>query len=159
MRTFLIGWILGALVGGLAVWYFLEGRQRPSVQQSQYATAAAIEHAVDALKGKLAALHLTGDDIKDELAHTGRVVRRSARDAGAAIADATADARITAKIKAKLVADRELSAWNISVNTTDGHVTLAGGVSTHDQIGRAILLAMETDGVRDVISNLKVTAK
>jgi hyperosmotically inducible protein len=159
MKTFLIGWLVGALVGALGVWYFLEGRERPEIQYAQDATAAAIERAVNAAKVRLVAWHLTGDDIKEELARTGKVVRRSARDAGAFIADATTDARITAKIKAKLVADRELSAWSISVNTTDGHVTLAGKISSHELIGKAILLAMETDGVRDVTSNLQVKAK
>jgi len=159
MKVFFIGWLVGALVGALGVWYFMEGRDKPSIRHAQDATAAVIERAVDAAKVRLVAWHLTGDDIKDELARTGKVVRRSARDAGAAIADATADARITAKIKAKLVADRELSAWNISINTTDGHVTLAGAVSSHELIGRAMLLVMETDGVCDATSNLQVKAR
>ena len=156
MKAFLIGWLVGVLVGGSGVWYFLQGREKPAVQYVQDATAAAIEQTVDAMRSKFAALHLTGDEIKDDLARTGKVVRRSARDAGAAIADATADARITAKIKAKLVADRSLSAWQISVNTTDGHVTLAGIVSSPELIGKAMLLALETDGVRDATSNLQV---
>jgi hyperosmotically inducible periplasmic protein len=159
MKAFLIGWLVGALVGGLGVWYFMEGREKPAIRHAQDATAAVIERAVDAAKVRLVAWHLTGDDIKDELASTGKVVRRSARDAGAAIADATADARITARIKARLVSDRELSAWNISVNTTDGHVTLAGTVSSHELIGRAMLLALETDGVRDATSNLHVKGR
>ncbi|MGD0016844.1 MAG: BON domain-containing protein [Verrucomicrobiia bacterium] len=159
MKAFLIGWLVGALVGGLGVWYFLEGREKPAIRHAQDATAAAIERAADAVNVRLFAWHLTGDDIKNDLARTGKVVRRSVRDAGVAIADATADARVTAKIKAKLVADRELSARNISVNTTDGHVTLAGMVSSPELIGKAMLLALETDGVRDVTSNLQVKAK
>ena len=83
--------------------------------------------------------------------------RRS--EAGHAIADATADARITAAIKAKLVASRDLSALNISVNTTAGVVTLSGHVSSPENISKAMLLAMETDGVREVISTLQVKAK
>ena len=159
MKTFLIGWLVGALVGGLGAWYFMEGREKPAIRHAEDATAAVIERAVDAAKVRLVAWHLTGDDIKDELARTGKVVRRSARDAGAAIADATVDARITGKIKAKLVADRELSAWNISVNTTDGHVTLAGTVSSPELIGKAMLLVLETDGVRDATSNLQVKGR
>jgi hyperosmotically inducible protein len=159
MKVFLIGWLVGALVGGLGVWYFLEGREKPAIRHAQDATAMAIERAADAAKVRLFAWHLTGDDIKNDLARTGKVVRRSACDAGAAIADATADARVTAKIKAKLVTDRELSARNISVNTTDGHVTLAGMVLSPELIGKVMLLALETDGVRDVTSNLQVKTK
>ena len=104
-------------------------------------------------------MHLRPEDIKDELARSGQVVRREATEAGHAIADATADARTTATIKAKLVASRDLSALNISVNTTDGVVTLSGAVSSSEHISKAILLAMDTDGVREVVSTLQVKAE
>ena len=64
------------------------------------------------------------EDIKEDLARGGQIVRRKAREAGQAIADATADARITTAIKGKLLANRDLSALSISVNTTGGVVTL-----------------------------------
>ena len=66
---------------------------------------------------------------------------------------------VTAAIKAKLVASRDLSALNISVSTTAGVVTLSGHVSSPENIGKAVLLAMQTDGVREVISTLQVKAK
>jgi osmotically-inducible protein OsmY len=66
------------------------------------------------------------------------------------------DARTTGTIKGKLLANRDLSAMSISVNTTSGVVTLSGAVSSPEDIGKAILLAMETDGVREVISSLQV---
>jgi osmotically-inducible protein OsmY len=113
----------------------------------------------NAAQDSLRVLHLRSDDIKDELARTGRVVRREAREAGQAIADATADARVTGTIKAKLLASRDLSARDISVNTTGGVVTLSGSVTSSENIGKAILLAMETDGVREVISTLQVKPK
>jgi hyperosmotically inducible periplasmic protein len=84
---------------------------------------------------------------------------RSAREAGQAMADAAADIRITAAIKSKLVASSELSAFNISVSTTGGVVTLSGTVPSSDAIGKAVRLAMETDGVREVVSSLRVKAR
>ena len=78
---------------------------------------------------------------------------------GEAVKDVAVDARITATIKARLLKEPQLSAWDISVSTTDGRVTLAGSVSSHDLIGRAILLAYETDGVREVVSTLQTKAK
>ena len=72
------------------------------------------------------------------------------------IADATADARMTAAIKGKLVATRDLSALSISVNTTGGVVTLSGTVPAPEDISKAMLLAMDTDGVTEVISTLQV---
>jgi len=55
-----------------------------------------------------------------------------------------------------MLADRELSALSISVNTTEGVVTLSGTVSSSENVSKAMLLAMETDGVREVISTLQV---
>ena len=62
-------------------------------------------------------------------------------------------------IKAKLVASHDLSALNISVNTTAGVVTLSGTVTSHENIAKAMLLAMETDGVKEVISALQVKSQ
>jgi len=69
------------------------------------------------------------------------------------------DAAITAKIKARYAIDHDLSVFGISVNTTDGRVTLAGNVTSHQQIGKAMLIAMETDGVREVNSTLQVKSQ
>jgi len=84
------------------------------------------------------------------------VIRRKAREAGQAISDATADARLTGIIKGKLMANKDLSAMSISVNTTDGVVTLSGSVNSTEDISKAVMIAMETDGVREVISTLQV---
>ncbi len=158
MKTFLM-LVLGMAVGGAAVWFYVTYHNDPRWHSAQKKVGDAAASARDAAQHELQALRLRPEDIKDELARTGRVVRREARDAGHALADATADSRITAVIKAKLVASRDLSALNISVNTTAGVVTLSGTVASNEHIAKAILLAMETDGVRQVISTLQVKPK
>jgi osmotically-inducible protein OsmY len=128
------------------------------VQSAGQKVEDAAKSTRDAAQEKLRELHLTPEDIKEELARSGRVVRREATKAGHAIADATADARATTAIKAKLIASRDLSGLNISVNTTDGVVTLSGAVSSSEDISKAILVAMDTEGVREVVSTLQVKA-
>lgn len=145
MKDFFIGLLVGAFLTAGTGWYFFMARKDPRVT-----------HAWDAVDAKLTAWHLGGDDIKEELTRTGKVLRRSAREVGAAMASASADAAITGKIKAKYAVDRDLSAFGISVNTTDGRVTLAGHVRSTDQIGKVMLIALETDGVREVSSTLQV---
>jgi osmotically-inducible protein OsmY len=145
MRDFFIGLVVGVFLTGATAWYFTVARKDPRVK-----------HAWDVVDARLTAWHLRGDDIKEELGRTGKVLRRQAREFGSAVADASADAAVTGKIKAKLLANRELSALSISVNTTAGHVTLAGSVASHDQIGKAMLIALETDGAREVTSTLQV---
>src|SRR5437660_8334034 len=125
MKT-LLSIVVLILIGAAAYWYFSEGKNRSDVKKAQDEIAAGAGRMKDASKEKLPEIRT--EDIKEELAKTGRVVRQKARAAGAAIADATADARITAAIKAKLVADPDLSALQIAVSTTDGVVTLSGSV-------------------------------
>jgi hypothetical protein len=158
MKTFL-ALVLGVAFGAAAVWFYSTYRNDPRMRSAEQKVENAAKTTRDAAQDKLRVLHLSSEDIKDELARTGRVVRREASEAGHALADATADARITGAIKTKLLASRDLSALNIPVNTTAGVVTLSGFVSSTEHISKAILLAMETDGVREVVSTLQVKPK
>jgi hyperosmotically inducible protein len=62
----------------------------------------------------------------------------------------TTDAGITGMIKTKLAADGRVKASEINVDTTNGVVTLTGNVDGQDARDRAIQLAKETSGVREV---------
>jgi len=167
MRTFMNGLIIGLIVGVGGYWLASRLSQRPAVQSVQQQVESATSNAVlttgqtasqlhDTVAAKLEVLELQADTIKEELEQTGKVMRRKARAAAAAVADVAAEAQTTAAIKAQLVADPQLSAWNISVSTSAGVVTLSGTVSSPDLIGRAMLLALETKGVTQVISTLQV---
>lgn len=153
---FLFGVVVGIILAVAAVWYLNTTRGRSQMQSAGNKLENAAQTARDSVQDKLRVLDLRTNDFKDELARTGRVVRQKAHEAGRAIADATADARITTAIKAKLVGSRDLSALSISVNTTDGVVTLSGAVPSLDAVSQAMLLAMETDGVREVVSTLQI---
>lgn len=166
MKAFIIGLLVGILIGIGAYW-FLTSERTPSVQKAEERAATqaekagtlaqqAGEQAKQALAGSMEALELRAEDIQKELAEKGRVVRRKARDIGEAATSAALDARATAEIKAKLAADPNLSAFSISVSTTAGRVTLSGTVSSYELIGRAMTLALKTDGVREVVSTLQV---
>jgi hyperosmotically inducible periplasmic protein len=155
MRAVLI-LLAGVVIGAGLVWFVGTQQGRTSARTAGQQIGDATRSARDTVQDELRRLHLGPGDVKDELARSGQVVRRTAQQAGHAIADATADARITAAIKTKLIADRDLSALSISVNTTEGRVTLSGTVASTADIGRAMVLALETEGVREVISTLQV---
>ncbi len=152
MRTFIIGVLLGIIIGGGGLW-FLQQRQAGMFAGTKEQSMSEVKKLVDA---KLEALELQSDKIRKELAEKGRVVRRKASEFGEKIADSAADARLTAAIKAKLAVDGDLSALAISVSTTNGIVTLSGKVGSAELVGKAMLVALETDGVRQVISTLQV---
>ena len=151
--------IIGIILGAVGLWYLNTNRANPQLQNAANQVQSAAKSAGNAIQEKLRILDLRTNDFKDELDRTGKIVRRKAGEAGKVIADATADARITAAIKAKLLGDHDLSVLSISVNTTGGIVTLSGTVPTPEAISKAMLLAMETDGVQEVISTLQVKPK
>ena len=148
--------LVGIAVGASAAWFYSTKQGKSAVHSTGDQVESSAKSARDLLQEKLKMLDLRSEDIREDLARTGQVIRRKAREVGRAIADGTADARTTAAIKGKLVANRDLSALSLSVNTTSGVVTLSGSVSSPEDIGKAVLLAMETDGVREVISSIQV---
>lgn len=138
------------------LWYFSSTQGKANFQSAGRQVESAAKSASEAVQDKVRELDLSPQKIKEELARSGHVVRQKAEAAGQALSDATSDTRITTAIKAKLVTSRDLPSLSISVNTTAGVVTLSGFVPSADDIGKAMVLAMETEGVRQVISTLQV---
>lgn len=60
------------------------------------------------------------------------------------------DTAITTKIKTKLLGDPTISGFAITVETFRGRVILSGFVNSQAQVDRAIALAREVPGVREV---------
>ena len=66
------------------------------------------------------------------------------------------DGVVTAKVKAKLIEDPVTKAHQISVETFKGNVQLSGFVETEQARSRALQLARDTDGVKNVKDALEV---
>lgn len=149
----IVAFLIGLVVGAGVIWFFAPpaaDRDRPrdtvgTVREEVRDATRSIDEAIDT------------DAIREELARSGRVVREKAAEAGRAIKDATSDARITASIKAKLLAETNLDALKIDVDTTDGVVTLSGTASSHEAVARAMDLAFQTEGVTKVISTIQIS--
>jgi hypothetical protein len=149
---FLLFLVVAILVG--AIWFY--SNRNPHAEHARQDLTSAASETKQFVTEKLGVSNLTAQDIRDEMSRVGKVVREKAQQAGSVISDKTADARITAAIKAKYVRDPNLSAMDISVSTTDGEVTLSGTASSPENIKHAIQLAMDTDGVRKVVSTVQV---
>ena len=67
------------------------------------------------------------------------------------------DAGITTAVKGKLMADDEVKAYQINVDTSRKVVTLSGNVDTATAKSRAVEIARATDGVTNVVDNIMVT--
>ena len=67
------------------------------------------------------------------------------------------DSAITTKIKTKLAAEHIASLGRIHVDTDkDGVVWLTGRARTQEAIDKAVSIARETEGVKDVHSHIKI---
>ncbi len=159
MRVFL-ALIVGIIIGAAALWIYSthQAPKKSPLQSAGDKLESAAKSTRESIERKVSSFNLGTNAIKEELARTGRVIRQKAEAAGHAIADATADARTTTAIKGKLVAARDVPGMSMSVNTSGGVVTLSGTVSSVEQVSKAMKLALETDGVRQVISTLQVKA-
>ena len=72
------------------------------------------------------------------------------------IACAQSDPGVTTAVKSKLAADDTVKAYQIDVDTNDRVVTLSGNVETTAAKEQAVMLARQTDGVRDVVDRITV---
>lgn len=66
------------------------------------------------------------------------------------------DTEITTAVKTKFLADKKISSTNISVETTDGVVTLTGQVSSAAERSHAATVARQTHGVKRVVDKLTI---
>jgi hyperosmotically inducible protein len=73
-----------------------------------------------------------------------------------AIACSQSDPGITTAVKSKLTQDDTVKAYEIDVDTTDRVVTLSGTVETTAAKDQAIMIARQTEGVRDVVDRINV---
>ena len=98
---------------------------------------------------------------RDTVATAGRASDR-ARDVATQVGEKTAqaaktaqevlsDGSLTAKIKAKMALDDTVKALDLNVDTVNGVVTVSGRVRTKAERERALALARETNGVRQVV--------
>jgi len=102
-----------------------------------------------------------GQEVDSAVEKTGQAARTAADEArtmGAAGAAKVEDGVITSKVNAALVADKDLSAVKIDVDTKDGVVTLTGPAPTAAAKEQATQIAKNVKGVISVNNQLTVKA-
>lgn len=66
------------------------------------------------------------------------------------------DSAVTAKVKSALVSDKGINSNDISVETSNGVVTLSGFVNDESQVERAVSATRTVDGVTSVNNKLNI---
>ncbi len=90
---------------------------------------------------------------------TGSKIGEQVATAANAAGELLEDSQLTAKIKSKMTLDDLVQARTINVDTKDGVVTVKGRVRTEAERQRALQLARETAGVKNVVDQLVVEAR
>jgi len=75
---------------------------------------------------------------------------------GKTVGETIDDATITARVKTALLNDPQVGGMKIDVDTTKGVVTMSGTVKSEAEASRAVQLARQASGVKDVKSTLQV---
>jgi len=96
---------------------------------------------------------LTREEYTEEMA---RAEREKASGMGEKIGASLDDAWIHAKVVAKFIGNSETPGRKINVDVVNNVVTLRGAVDNADQKVEAERVALETEGVRRVVNQLKV---
>ncbi len=100
-----------------------------------------------------------GDRMAADARSAGKDVSRQVGQASNEVVDKVKDAAITSEVNAKLIADSQLSALHIDVDTVNGRVTLNGTAPNAAAKEHATALATRIDGVVAVDNQLVVAAK
>jgi osmotically-inducible protein OsmY len=85
-----------------------------------------------------------------------KALRNDASSATSSVVPAVSDAAITAKVKSKLLANSEVSALKVNVDTKDKVVTLKGEVENDAKRDLVYYITRNTEGVRGVNNKLSV---
>jgi hyperosmotically inducible periplasmic protein len=126
-------------------------------------------------------VHVDGEQVDKNLEQAGKELKSGAQEVQAAANEAGAavergakriesevgpvvrevldDAAVTTRVKARLVADPDVNAFHIDVDTVDGRVTLNGKVATEHQKQEASELADRTEGVVSVVNLIQVAGQ
>lgn len=168
MRTLLV-LLVGIAIGAFGLYFY---QQQPTgttgtatsttatsnsvhdaAERAAAKTKAVASDVSDAFAAKMRDWHLTPPEIRQDLAHSGQVVR----DNTARFRETVTDARIEAVIKAKYVLEKDLPANAIIVDSVEGKVTLTGALASEALVAKAVALALDTAGVQHVTSRVTVS--
>lgn len=101
---------------------------------------------------------LSDSEIQADLDRGVAIVRTKDSVVGAPTGN-TDDAVVETMVKGKLQADSGTEKAMIDVKAMNGEVTLDGSADSAKAVGRAIALALDTQGVSKVTANVKVNSK
>jgi hyperosmotically inducible protein len=117
----------------------LAGCDRAEEDRAAQAASDAVRQTNQALSQAEQAVRQAGGKAAEGAGEAGRMLR---------------DGSLTARVKTALLADENVPASQIDVDSNDGVVTLSGRLSSEAQVQRALEIARKVDGVQRVDNKL-----
>ena len=96
----------------------------------------------------------TAGQVAERARQAGQEISAKTAEAAKTAQEALSDGGLTAKIKAKMALDDTVKALDLNIDTVNGVVTVTGKVRTRAERDRALALARETNGVRQVVDHI-----
>lgn len=129
----------------------------PATNASATAPATAAQSG-DPLGARLTEWRLSDADVEAAL-NSGITIVRAKDSTDASATAAIDDSLAKSMIQSKLKADAQTAAATIEVEAREGEVTLKGSARSASTIARAVALALDTQGVTKVSSELKIDGR
>lgn len=126
-----------------------------AIERAGERTANAMSNMAHDVSVKLTEWRLSAREIEADIA-ADRPIVRSRTNAGAPTGN-TDKSALQSAVEAKIKADSELANLKLDINADRaGEIQLEGKALTADQVGKAIALALDTEGVSKVTSKIKL---
>lgn len=109
------------------------------------------------MSSRITEWRLSATEIQSDLDRGVTIVRT--KDIVGAPTGSTDDQVVETMVKGKIQADLEVAKANIEVDAKNGEIMLKGSADSAATVGRAIALALDTQGVTKVSSDVKVGSK
>lgn len=131
-----------------------------STSLAKSATSAIRNAASDiAIAARMTEWKLNPSDIQPDLDSGRDIVRTKSSPAGAPTGTTDKEA-VESMVKGRLAADSAIAALNLKINADrNGEVKLSGKARSAEEVGRAIALALDTEGVTKVSADIHVGAQ
>lgn len=126
-----------------------------AIERAGERTADAMSNMANKASAKMTEWKLSARDIEADIAADRDIVRT--KDAGVQPTGNIDKSTLQSAVEAKIKADSELANLKLDVNADrQGEIQLEGKALTADQVGKAIALALDTEGVNKVTSKIKL---
>lgn len=131
----------------------MSGDLRSAANSASSAIGSAASNV--ATTARMTQWKLNASDIQSDLDANREIVRT--RDAAGAPTGSSDKSVVESLVKGRLEADSDIAALKLKVDADrNGEVKLSGKAHSAEEVGRAIALALDTEGVTQVTSKIKL---